>query len=112
MSNKSYWINAENSQGKKTKNLFKTILFKGQSEPLSLNIINKDKDKTKVLKSLKKLNSSVQIGASNALRRSTKISEKETFFYIPKVICLVSIHPYIKTFEKIFFCRSSATGFL
>ena len=91
----------ENSQGKKTKNLFKTILFKGQSEPLSLNIINKDKDKTKVLKSLKKLNSSVQIGASNALRRSTKISEKETFFYIPKVICLVSIHPYIKTFEKI-----------
>ena len=91
----------ENSQGKKTKNLFKTILFKGQSQELSLNVINKDKDKTKVLKSLKKLNSSVQIGASNALRRSTKISEKETFFYIPKVICLVSIHPYIKTFEKI-----------
>ena len=38
---------------------------------------------------------------SSLLRRSSRISQKESFVYIPKVICLISTHPYLKTFEKI-----------
>ena len=87
-------IKGKEENEKKSQNIFQSLLLvKGKSEKLSL-------DKSKVLKTFKKLNTSATIGQS-LLRRSNKISEKETFVYIPKVICLVSIHPYIKTFEKI-----------
>ena len=75
-----------------SKNIMKSLLIKGKSNEIPLS------QTSNVKKHFKKLNSSVQIGTS--LRRSTKISEKEINIYIPKVICLVSIHPYIKTFKK------------
>ena len=79
----------------KEKNIFQTLLVKpnAKSEILSL-------DKNKVNRQFNRLKSSITVG-QNKLRRSNRIAEKETFVYIPKVICLVSIHPYIKTFEKI-----------
>ena len=86
-------IKKVNNINNNTKNIFQSLLVKGKSEGLSI-------EKSNVLKTYKKLNTSFTIGGS-LLRRSTKISEKETFIYIPKVICLVSIHPYVKTFEKI-----------
>ena len=75
------------------KNIFQTLIVKKKSEELTLQ-------KTLSMKKFKKLNTSENL-ALNQLRRSSKISEKESFIYIPKVICLVSTHPYIKTFEKI-----------
>ena len=83
----------KNSNELKSQNIFKSLLIKGKSEEITLNKNNND------FKPFNKLNSSVQIGTS--LKRSTRIDEKETYIYIPKVICLVSIHPYIKTFKKI-----------
>ena len=76
-----------------TKELFKSLLVKKLEEATS-------KTTTTNFKNFKKLNSSVQIN-STCLRRSVKINEKEINIYIPKVLCLVSIHPYIKTFKKI-----------
>ena len=83
-----------------SKNIMKSLIVKGKSDEIQIN------KTSNVNKNYKKLNSSVQIGTTS-LRRSNKITEKEikeikeANIYIPKVICLVSIHPYIKTFKKI-----------
>ena len=78
-----------------SKNIMKSLLVKGKSDEIQLGKTSNENNH------FKKLSSSVQIDSSISLKRSSKISEKEMNIYIPKVICLVSIHPYIKTFEKI-----------
>ena len=112
--------NDNNIQEKKTndnkeikENEIKLILDKNKSNPI-LNLMNKqhsnemdsnlDKNETiekaKTFRTINKHNTSIQLGI-NKLTRSTQIIEENLYLYIPKVICLVSIHPYIKTFEKI-----------
>ena len=80
----------ENSGKSATEKMFQKVLFKGKSEDFAPSI-----------KTFKKLSSSVNLIRKSSLKRSTRITEKEIFVCIPKVICLVSIHPYIKTFQRI-----------
>ena len=82
----------ENSEKNVTKNIFQTLLVKGKSGEINF-------DKENPIRKFNKLNTLVNVEI-NPLGRSNKISEKD-IIYIPKVICLVSIHPYIETFKKI-----------
>ena len=88
------------------------IKLKSSKNIKSSLLINNDNDKKVNSSPLEKVNDNnpfqkiekknTTIGSkSSLLRRSSRISQKESFVYIPKVICLISIHPYIKTFEKI-----------
>ena len=78
-----------------------TSIFKQTSSEMDLNPgKNNNAIKNKTLRTLAKHHTSIQLSV-NRLKRSTQIIDENLYLYIPKVICLVSIHPYIKTFEKI-----------
>ena len=66
-----------------------------------LNSIPLEKSNYNTFQKITKINTTI-VTKSTLSRRSTRISQKESFVYIPKVICLVLTHPYNKTFKKIF----------
>ena len=80
-----------------------TSIFKQTSSEMDLNPgKNNNAIKNKTLRTLAKHHTSIQLSV-NRLKRSTQIIDENLYLYIPKVICLVSIHPYVKTFEKILY---------
>jgi hypothetical protein len=89
----------EKEEDKNKENFDENEIDKKISSSVIVISKNKDDDKLNVVDNLTKTTISLNTNKT-FLRRSSHISESRNIF-IPKCICLVSIHPYINLFHKI-----------